>query len=494
MRSRINRLGFTLVELLVVISIIGILVGLLLPAISAPGSGPRAQCQNNMRNLGVGILGYVTANNKFPPLGVISDDPLKMNPGTPPIEVPRNQGIVSWLDPDCTPDAMEVPMYNWVVEILPYIDQQDLASAWTKTGAAMSGTGTIPYSYLSTTIAQKGNPSNYQIGTTSLGVLRCPDDTTAQPGQGNLSYVANAGFSLWTALPLGWTGSSTDGQGKAISYDYSGMRWASPSQGWGGNLLVCRKLGVMFMEDNGPYGPTTMMPWNARTTFPVFLDGTSNTILLSENTLAGAGSPSVYSKNSETNWACPLANFCGFIGSSNICGTNGSCIGGQLQPHRRVSMGRAGNWLIELEPTRTSTTDRTYRLRARSRSPTALILAAVTWFSAMVPCGLSPRPWTARCTQRSSPRPAASWRFTPDSFLSHRMRLPSKRGKRVSGKGQVGVLYGHLPLTVEDSQGLATPMTPTASRPPALPGGCWVFKSSAFTWTTSPRPMIEWVP
>jgi hypothetical protein len=81
--------------------------------------------------------------------------------------------------------------------------------------------------------------------------LRCPDDTTAQPGQGNLSYVANAGFSLWTALPLGWTGSATDGNRTATSYDYSGMRWASPSQGWGGNLNVCRKLGVMFMEDNG---------------------------------------------------------------------------------------------------------------------------------------------------------------------------------------------------------------------------------------------------
>ena len=88
----------------------------------------------------------------------------------------------------------------------------------------------------------------------------------------------------------------------------------------------------MFMEDNGPYGPTSPMPWNTRTTFPTFSDGTSSTILLSENTLAGAGTPSVYSKNSETNWACPLANFCGFIGSSNICGTNGSCIGGQLQP------------------------------------------------------------------------------------------------------------------------------------------------------------------
>ena len=337
MRQGSRRGGFTLIELLVVISIIGVLVGLLLPAVSsARAAGRRAQCQSNMRNIGVGILGYVTAFNKFPPLGVISDDPKKSNPGSPPIEVPRNQGIVSWLDPDCTPDGEEVPMYNWVVEILPYLDQQDLSNAWTKTGPDSSGTNTIPYSYLSTTVVQEGLPSNYAISSTALSVLRCPDDTTAQPGQGNLSYVANAGFSLWTALPLGWTGSATDGAAKANSYDYSGMRWASPSQGWGGNLNVCRKLGVMFMEDNGPYGPTTNMPWNARTTFPVFTDGTSSTILLSENTLAGAGPPNTYSKNNETNWACPLANYCGFIGSPMICGASGSCINGPLQPQAGV--------------------------------------------------------------------------------------------------------------------------------------------------------------
>ena len=67
MTSR-RRQGFTLIELLVVISIIGILVGLLLPAVnSAREAGRRTQCQNNMRNIGLGILGYVNATNVFPP-------------------------------------------------------------------------------------------------------------------------------------------------------------------------------------------------------------------------------------------------------------------------------------------------------------------------------------------------------------------------------------------------------------------------------------------
>jgi prepilin-type N-terminal cleavage/methylation domain-containing protein/prepilin-type processing-associated H-X9-DG protein len=332
-----RRGGFTLIELLVVISIIGVLVGLLLPAVqSAREAGRRTQCQSNMRNIGLAILGYANTYAKFPPAGVISDDPGKQNPGTPPIDVPRNQGIVSWHDPACTPDAFEVPMYNWVVEILPFLDQQDLSNDWSKTGPN-SGGNIVPYSYLNTTIVSPGQPSNYTIGSTSLQVLKCPDDTSALPGQGNLSYVVNGGFSLWTALPLGWTGSATDGMPTADSYNNAGMQWASPSQGWSGNLNACRKLGVMFLEDYGPYGPSpTSMPWNARTTFPAFIDGTSNTLLLSENTLAGAGSPSVYSKNNETNWSSPLATFCMFIGPPAVCGSGGNCIGGTLQPQGEV--------------------------------------------------------------------------------------------------------------------------------------------------------------
>jgi prepilin-type processing-associated H-X9-DG protein len=104
----------------------------------------------------------------------------------------------------------------------------------------------------------------------------------------------------------------------------------------GGNVNVTRKLGVMFMEDNGPFGTTTAMPWNVRTTFPALQDGASFTILLSENTLAGAGSPSVYSKNTETNWACPLPNFCAFIGAPAVCGSSGNCISGTLQAQGEI--------------------------------------------------------------------------------------------------------------------------------------------------------------
>lgn len=60
--------GFTLVELLVVIAVIGLLLSLLLPAVgTARESARRIQCANHLRNLAVGVLGHLSAKDAFPP-------------------------------------------------------------------------------------------------------------------------------------------------------------------------------------------------------------------------------------------------------------------------------------------------------------------------------------------------------------------------------------------------------------------------------------------
>jgi prepilin-type processing-associated H-X9-DG protein len=311
-----------LIELLVVISIIGILVGLLLPAVnSAREAGRRAKCQSNMRNVVLAIMGYVNNNNYFPPSGEFGEDP------TGSLTVPPSAAVAAFLTnpatgavanflPGGTPAANTVPMYSWVVPILPYLDNTDLFNQWTMFNAAGPLSGTTPpqtcISYYDTTNYLAGQASNDKIANISIGVLICPDDNSIQIGQGNLSYVVNGGYSLYQAVPFSWAGSAVDGGGAPTG----------PLK-WGVNLPatigIMRNMGVMFPESTYPHGINIRIPYNIRSSLTAMADGASNTILLSENTLTGVSiTPSAYSQNLITNWATPIPNWTSFI-SANVC-------------------------------------------------------------------------------------------------------------------------------------------------------------------------------
>ena len=110
------RRGFTLIELLVVIAIIAVLIALLLPAVQAAREAARrAQCTNNLKQLGLGIHNYHQANNAFPPLwGNFGNPSPPSGPSSP---------------------AGEWPL-GWGTAILQFIEQQPLFNASNYSGGA----------------------------------------------------------------------------------------------------------------------------------------------------------------------------------------------------------------------------------------------------------------------------------------------------------------------------------------------------------------------
>jgi prepilin-type N-terminal cleavage/methylation domain-containing protein/prepilin-type processing-associated H-X9-DG protein len=148
MASRRTR-GFTLIELLVVIAIIGVLIALLLPAVqSAREAARRAQCINNLKQLGIGMHNHHDSQGTFPP-------------GT-----------------------FNKPRQPWTMRLLPYLEQQALSNALNMNGNFYDITqGTV-------------------VGTT-ISVFLCPSDpgagtTVTQPNQPSRkkgNYAANWGNS-----------------------------------------------------------------------------------------------------------------------------------------------------------------------------------------------------------------------------------------------------------------------------------------------------------
>lgn len=150
--------GFTLVELLVVIAIIGILVALLLPAVQAAREAARrTQCQNNLKQMGLGILNYESSYKHFPPGKVNSGS--CTTAGFPNYYAGQPGGIVH--------------NHTGFVFILPFIEQTPLYQMYDFNFPSCNS------NWQGNTLASGGLPSGHNntiVVGTKLQIYSCPAD------------------------------------------------------------------------------------------------------------------------------------------------------------------------------------------------------------------------------------------------------------------------------------------------------------------------------
>lgn len=216
--------GFTLIELLVVIAIIAVLIALLLPAVQqAREAARRAQCQNNLKQLGLALLNYESSHKRLP----VQDAQLSVGTST-------------------------VDGFSIQTRLLPYMDQANIYNQINFSLPAWSGPA---YNKLAP------NPANLALYATVVPTYICPSDAspTQQPDwlgdtyAGN-NYMVNSGSG---------TGVNTDIrlQTDGIAWQFSACRIRDISDGLSNTIFMSEAVRSTGGDRTLPAGTLPQFPY-----------------------------------------------------------------------------------------------------------------------------------------------------------------------------------------------------------------------------------------
>jgi prepilin-type N-terminal cleavage/methylation domain-containing protein/prepilin-type processing-associated H-X9-DG protein len=244
MNSRVRR-GFTLIELLVVIAIIAVLIALLLPAVQAAREAARrAQCTNNLKQIGLALHNYHQAVGTFP-----------QGKSQSASAYGYGGGYAGWTE------------WSAQAEMLPYIEQGPLYNS-------------INFSFCGG--YSNGMVINITGWTRAVGAFMCPSDgevNKAGPPQNNIQQALNWGDTTYppnTNSYRGSIGTTTSVGGWATGYACCQPDPFKINSNTGTNVI-------------GPYSTGLFAYWISNGIAQVS-DGTSNTIAFAESIVGDGNS------------------------------------------------------------------------------------------------------------------------------------------------------------------------------------------------------------
>ena len=259
-RKRSPQFGFTLVELLVVIAIIGILVALLLPAVQAAREAARrAQCKNNLKQIGLAVLNHVDTHKHYPTAG----------------------WGVKWTADTNRGYGPDQPG-SWIFNILPFIEEgtlRDLGKGEATTSTAFRNASIklhqtpIAGFYCPTRRAPRIYISQMREGGGTVSEQPWLKDIGRNQGIVKSDYAANSGDSKW------------------ISGDnfYQPNNYAAIRDDLWPRTDVCERTGSIQNDRFVPLCQTGVMFYRSDLKVAQVNDGTSKTYLAGEKWMPPTG-------------------------------------------------------------------------------------------------------------------------------------------------------------------------------------------------------------